>query len=426
MSAARKLSLNPLRCDGTELPEPLLLMAKLIALSILLTSEWRALPDAFLPFLPFLAVVHHTALFRWGLKIALLGSVAALLFNRWVRTACTVAGSVFLIGMLASRPYFTNNRMFTGCILFLLGLYQPRQKFPLLRLQIVLVYIGAALNKLLDVNWRDGQFFQYWSGIYVKEPLYFWVASLLPEKGMALVMSWSTMAIECLLAVGFLFRRFWSNAIWLGLLFHAASIFLTNRTFGIFICVLPASYLAFANWPEEPFTVLYDGDCGFCSRTRRSFERFDFGHKFNWVPFQQTQEHYGIPESSLLQRVYVAGGGKTSGGYAAFQRLFLYNPVTYFVMAFLLATPPVSLIVYRRWLIFVLLAIFSPLFAPVGEKVYALVARNRHRLSAQACSVPLPQDPSRGATLSTPSLPRGDGGSNISLRNMQESKRPKD
>ncbi len=160
LNASPKPSLNPLRCDGTELPEPLLLMGKLIVLCILLTSEWRALPDPFLPFLPFFDLFHHWPLFRWGLKIALLGSAASLLFNRWVRMACTVAGSVFLIGMLASRPYFTNNRMFTGCILFVLGLYQPHHEPWLLRLQIVLVYIGGALNKLLDVNWRNGQFFQ--------------------------------------------------------------------------------------------------------------------------------------------------------------------------------------------------------------------------------------------------------------------------
>ncbi len=422
MNASPKPSLNALRCDGTDLPEPLLLMAKLIVLSILLTSEWRALPDPFVPFLPFFDLFHNTALFRWGLKIALLGSIAALLFNRWVRTACTVAGSVFLIGMLASRPYFTNNRMFTGCILLFLGLYQPRQQPWGLRLQIVLVYIGAALNKLLEPTWRNGQFFQYWSGIYVKEPLYFWAASLLPEKGMALLMSWSTMMIECLLAIGFLVRRFWSKAIWLGLLFHAASVFLTNRTFGMFIVAIPASYLAFAAWPHEPLLVLYDGDCGFCSRTRRLFERFDYGRRFNWVPFQQTQEHYGIPEASLLQRVYLVGGGKTSGGYQAFQRLLLYNPVTYFAIALLLATPPVALIVYRRWLIFILLAIFSPLFTPVGEKVYALVARNRHRLSTQACTVTPSRNPSPGIRLPNPSLPREGSGPNISLRNTQESK----
>lgn len=388
MSATRKPSLNPLRCDGTELPEPLLLMAKLIVLCILLTSEWRAVPDPFLPFLPIFDLFHRTALFRWVLKIALLGSAGALLFNRWVRTACTVAGSVFLIGMLASRPYFTNNRMFTGCILFLLGLYDPSRGPWLLRLQIVLVYIGGALNKLLDVNWRNGQFFQYWSGIYIKEQLYFWAASLLPERGMALVMSWSTMVIECFLAIGFLLRRFWTKAIWLGLLFHTASVFLTGRTYGMFIYAIPASYLAFSAWPQEPFTVLYDGDCGFCSRTRRFFEGFDFEGRFRWVPFQETQERHAIPEAALLERVYVVGGGKTSGGYAAFQRLLLYNPVTYFTIALLLATPPAELIVYRRWLILLLLAIFSPFFAPVGEKVYAVVARNRHRLSAQACTVP--------------------------------------
>ena len=45
-------SWNPLRCSGTALPVPLLLMAKLIALAFLLTNHVRILPDPFLPFLP--------------------------------------------------------------------------------------------------------------------------------------------------------------------------------------------------------------------------------------------------------------------------------------------------------------------------------------------------------------------------------------
>jgi predicted DCC family thiol-disulfide oxidoreductase YuxK len=63
--------------------------------------------------------------------------------------------------------------------------------------------------------------------------------------------------------------------------------------------------------------------------------------------------------------------------------MLLYNPITYFAMAVLIAMP------YRRISASVLLALFLPVFRPVGEAVYNLIARNRHRLMpGSSCQVP--------------------------------------
>jgi hypothetical protein len=69
--------------------------------------------------------------------------------------------------------------------------------------------------------------------------------------------------------------------------------------------------------------------------------------------------------------------------------MLLFNPVTYFAMAVLIAAPPGEAALYRRIVVATLLAFFLPPFAPVGEWVYGLVARNRYRLSANsACATP--------------------------------------
>ncbi len=398
MKPSTKPSLNPFHCGGTPLPVPLLLTAKLIALAVILTFEWRALPDPFLPFLPIFDRLGSGPLFRWGLEAAVLFSAGALLLNRWVRPACLVMGSAFLVGILASRAFFSNNRMFVGCILFLIGLYEPRTGPWLVRLQVALVYLGASLNKLLDADWRSGQFFSYWSSIYVKEILYFRVASWLPHLMLARLLSWTTMVGELALSAGFLLRRLRVWAIWGGLLFHATLSILTHRTFGLFTYAMPACYLAFVAWPQAPLTVLYDGDCGFCARTRRLLERFDLENVFAWTAFQKSEERYGIPEEDLRQRMYVVAGSRKYAGFAAFKAMALYNPVTYFILLFVLVAPQPDFFPYRPWVMVLLLALFSPVFSPVGEAVYKLVARNRHRLSVgQSCAVAVETDSEKSA-----------------------------
>src|SRR5712691_6765161 len=120
-----KPSLNPLKCSGTSLPVPVLLMAKLLALCILLSLEWRGFPDPFLPFIPALRYLGPGPLFRWSLKGIFFVASGALLFNRYVRAACLAIGSVFLVAVLSSRIYFQNNLLFVGCLFFLAGLSEP-------------------------------------------------------------------------------------------------------------------------------------------------------------------------------------------------------------------------------------------------------------------------------------------------------------
>ena len=356
---------------------PLMLMAKLVVLFVLIHSVWLSLPDPFLPFLPALDYFRD-AHFGWVLRIAALAGSIAVLFNFRVRAACLVAGSAVLLGILASRPYFHNNTLYLGCLLFLLGLYEPASGPSLIHFQVILVFFAAALNKVLEPSWRNGQFFSYWASVAVIHSWYWRVASRLPVV-MPLVMSWLTIATELSLAIGLTFRRYRMYAIWLGLVFFTGMNLLTGQTYGFFF-LIPISLLAFAPWPHMPATVLYDGDCGFCNRTRRVMERLDLEGQFVWKPFQTASDLHGVSEEALKQRLYVVAEDSKHSGFAAFKLMFLYNPLTYFALFFALSIPHWHLY-QRHWLAIAVLAIFSPIFAPVGEMLYDLVARNRHRIS---------------------------------------------
>src|SRR5262245_36430362 len=99
------VSWNPLRCSGTALPPQLLLMAKLIAIALLLTNHVRLLPDPFLPFVPGLDRLVEPWLFQKTLQTVFILSAAALLLNRQVRTMCLLLGGSILIGVVSSRAY---------------------------------------------------------------------------------------------------------------------------------------------------------------------------------------------------------------------------------------------------------------------------------------------------------------------------------
>ena len=177
---AATTSLNPLKVSGTTLPPNLLLMAKLVTLYFLLTGQWQRLPDHFLPFLPLFDHAGPPILFRGTLQVVFLAAAVSLFVNSHVRTCCLLLGAVILVGILSSRPYFENNRMFTGCILFLAGLYQPGQKAWLIRYQVVLLYFAAGLNKILDADWRSGRFFKQATTLSEHHALHARVSSLLP------------------------------------------------------------------------------------------------------------------------------------------------------------------------------------------------------------------------------------------------------
>jgi predicted DCC family thiol-disulfide oxidoreductase YuxK len=380
-------SLNPLRCTGTALPPNLLLMAKLVALALLLTGHVRLLPEPFLPFIPGVDAIPGP-LFRGALQTLFVVSALALLFNRSVRLSAVVLGAVMLLAVLSSKAYYGNNKTFCGLLLVLTGLSDARIGPRLIQWQVALVYFGAGLNKLMDPDWQSGRFFDHWAGSRLESPVYLGLAAALPPLVAAKFFCWSTIFVELGASGGLLAERTRAAAIWASILFQSALLLFTGTTFTMFFYGLQAAMLAFVAWPKA-MTVIYDGDCGFCTKTKRFMERLDPDKLYDWRPAQSgVGERFGITREQLRERLYLAAGGRIASGFRAFQLMLLYNPLTYFVMVVAIAAAPAGWATYRRVVTGLLLPVFFPLFRPVGEALYDLVARNRGKLaSSSVCDV---------------------------------------
>lgn len=388
-------SWNPLRCSGTPLPTHILLMAKLIALALLITNHVRLMPDPFLPFIPALDSLAFSGGFRLALQLVFVTSAVALLFNRSVRVASFTLGLTILTAIVSSKAYYGNNKTFCGCMLLLAGLWHPRIGPWLLRAQMVIVYFGAGLNKLIDPDWQNGVFFDYWAGTRLANPVYQWAAPMFPPLVLAKVFCWYTIVTELSLAAIFCVPRLYPIAIWVSLLFHFGLMEFTGSTFTMFFYAMESAMLVFATWPRE-MTVIFDGDCGICNKIVGWLHRADFEGAFRIEPLQSgIGARWSIAREALEKRLHFVADGRVTAGFRACKLIVLYNPAFYLVVMIVLAIFHQEKSIVRMTIAALLVAFFFPLFNPIGEAVYGWVARNRYLFSVggAACALPPVSEP---------------------------------
>jgi predicted DCC family thiol-disulfide oxidoreductase YuxK len=107
--------------------------------------------------------------------------------------------------------------------------------------------------------------------------------------------------------------------------------------------------------------VIYDADCGLCLSTRRICEALDWFHLLDWNSFEDS----GIRPD----QIFLESRGRRWGGFSAVKRIALRLPLFYLaILAGVLASP---------WTLAFWVFAYSPLFQPMGERLYGWVARNR-------------------------------------------------
>jgi len=217
--------------------------------------RWDLGGQVFLPFWQGLdSMPLETNLLRGIVFGAFYGFAGMLFFNWWPRFSALGAGVVLLWAIFASRLDYSNSRLFFGVFLILLGLQDGSAGMKwALRAQLVLVYGGAALNKLLDPDWRDGSALAYYCGKILDLDHWHMITQVVP----VFVFGWVVIAAEALLAIGFSRRRWVSRAIWLGLAFHIGMlVFTMGRLSWIFLYAMATAYIAVApNLLESPVRV---------------------------------------------------------------------------------------------------------------------------------------------------------------------------
>ena len=129
-------------------------------------------------------------------------------------------------------------------------------------------------------------------------------------------------------------------------------------------------------------TVIYDSDCGLCTRVKHAVEALDWLKTMRWIPLSSAEAgEYGIPREQLEQAVYLVSEGCTVRGWSAVKRIVARLPVTYLAGGVLAFRSP--------WSAAGLALLFTPAFNPLGEILYDWVARNRSRLPASTCAAPI-------------------------------------
>jgi hypothetical protein len=337
-----------------------LLMAKLVTLCFLLT-QWRNLPRPFLPFIPIFDRIGSPAAVQKVLKATFLVPATLLLCNRYVRPCCVVLGALVGFSVLSSRTYFGNNRTFTACLLFLAGLHRRGQSPWLIRYQVVLVYLGAGLNKLLDPDWRSGQFFETWTSPVPHHRL---LRRYLPLRPLLVsrLMSWLVIVVELFLALGFSYKRLSPVALWTGVLYHTALLVDVGSTFNMFYFAMLSAYLAFVEWPSKAVTLEYAPSLGALARALALHHRLDPGYPLRLRPRPDARGTLAITVDSRRYR-----------GWSAITALILFSPVSYLVYAVLLSLLQPGRAI--RWVALATVTVFSPLFGVVANRLLGVLSR---------------------------------------------------
>ncbi len=368
---------QPFRLVGLDLPPQAVLLCRLLALTILFTWHPRQIQTPFLPFLPGLDEL-PPELFRFTLQTALVLGSLAILFTRRIRRAAFVTGSALLLAVLSSRAYYGNNKTFAGLLLVLAACGHLR----LIRWQVALLYFGAGFNKALDPDWHTGQFFHNWAGARLANPLYLWAFPHLPA--LPQIICWSTIAIELALVPLMLLPRFAWPAIWISAFFQCGLLLFTGDPFNLFFFTSQIALLAFIEWPANPITVIWDGECGFCAKTKGWMQRFDWDGILHWVPQQSDiGDRWGLSRAVLKDAMYSVSGSTIRQGYVAWRAMVVWLPAFWY-------TALLAVVLAPRPAVVALLLFLTPLSNPVGEAVYRWVARNRHRFGDHTCALPAP------------------------------------
>ncbi len=110
-------------------------------------------------------------------------------------------------------------------------------------------------------------------------------------------------------------------------------------------------------------TVVFDGDCGFCTRSALRLERMGHG-RLTVVPWQRADlATLGLTPEECAQAVQFVGPGRRAGGAPAIAAALRCCPQPWATLGAVVDARPLR---------------------PLAARVYRLVADNRHRLPGTA------------------------------------------
>lgn len=207
-----------------------------------------------------------------------------------------------------------------------------------------------------------------------------------------LLMKWPPQSLIAAGALAVLFTPY----IRIAALFTGAGLLWASTGAGGYVTSLVLGLSAL--WPagkdplkglREPIIVIWDDECGFCTRSKQLMIRLDFDRILQWVPGRSgVGSEWGLKDAQWRESMYSVSGGVVRQGYDAWRAMLVRLPVFWYV-ALLITALAVPLKAYL-FIIAGLIFFLSPLSNRLGEAAYRWVARNRHRFGSGLCKMPDP------------------------------------
>ena len=319
-----KAYLIPAKVYGTPMHPSVLLMCKIFVVILYAHGFYASIADPYIPFLRSLdALNSYPGIFEYTLKTTFLITSVLLLFNFKVRTNAIIMAIIVFIAILASKPIFRNHLFIIGCALLLAGLSNNKDKPWLLYYQLSLVYVGALLNKVMQVDWWTGQFMHNWLSNALGNTMYDSVASALPEMFLAKVLAYSAMLAELIIAICLVIPRLRFYGICVILIFHTLLFTFTGETFGYFMEDILVLLIAFSLWPKERFTLSYK-PTAFSGVLTKVIQLFDFDNRIHIEASKEQTSNYN---ATIEGNIYT--------NWLAVIRVLLHTSGFYFLILFI-------------------------------------------------------------------------------------------
>lgn len=304
----------PLRVVGTSMLPNILLMCKLAFVMLCLYGFVGYINDPHIPFLKLFDQLRaYQNVFKLIMRLVFLLSGVLLLLNVRVRSMSILLGITIILILLSSKPVFRNHLFILGCFFFLAGLSNKKHDPWLLYVQFALVYIGAVINKIPQIDWWTGQFMDNWLGNARENHIYISIAKFFPEMVFAKFLSWSSMLSELTIAILILNKKTHKLAVWGILIFHTLLYTLTAHRFGHFYEDIVLGLLLFLNWPKHSLKIFIDNQkLDFFSK---AVQFLNFNKSFIWhdEPFNQ------------VYWLKITINGKAENNWNGLRRLLLYS-----------------------------------------------------------------------------------------------------
>jgi len=311
----------PGKISSNEMLPNILLMSKIFFLLLVLNRFYFKINDPYIPFIRLLDIFNnYPNIFKYSLRFGFILFGFMLLFNIKTRLSSLFLGLIIIITLLASKPLFRNHVFIVGSVLFLVGISNNKTVLKLIILQLSIVYLGASINKMFEIDWWSGQFMENWLSTAENNPIYIYISALLPTLVFAKILSWSAIIVEFIIGILLLIKKWRLFGVWLIIIFHFAMFTMVHDKFGHFLQGLFIVLIAFIPWPQEKVQVkLYNGKF---NNSLRFIKLLDWDILYNWK--KSTSNKNTWLEVSSQNKTYKNANG--------FKSLLIYSSGFYIVL----------------------------------------------------------------------------------------------